>query len=206
MTLSLSVSVAETGSPDNIAHENNSNENTANLVKQCSICHGMDGNSSINTIPTIAGINPDYFKFAIEAYKNGNRQSVAMKTFADKLSKNDINALAKYYALQSYQPANQAFDVKAVTKGKTIHDKYCVKCHDNDGYPEPYSYGILAGQWKAYLQQVIKEYLDGTRKTNPMMLLKLHRVKNEIGDDGFEQLINYYASVKTPPSTTQSSQ
>lgn len=203
MTLSLSVSVAETDSADNIVLENNANENTTNHVKQCGICHGKDGNSTINTIPSIAGINPGYFKFSMEAYKNGNRQSAAMKTFADNLSSNDVFELAKYYAEQTYQPTNQQFDEEIVAKGKTIHDKYCAKCHDNNGYPDPYSYGILAGQWKTYLQQVIKEYLDGTRKTNPMMLLKLQRVKNEIGDDGFEQLIDFYASVKAPPTTLQ---
>ena len=216
MALLLSVSVAATDTPENIDQENNVhenkaskdpvNDNTSDLIKQCSICHGMDGNSSMNTIPSIAGINPGYFNYSMETYKNGNRKSIAMKTFADKLSENDSIELAKYYAKQSYKPADQSLDKKLVSKGKMIHDKYCAKCHDNNGYPDPYSYGILAGQWKAYLQQVIKEYLDGSRKTVPMMLLKLNRVKNEIGDNGFEQLINFYASVKSPPSTMQSRQ
>ena len=178
-------------------------ENVDKLAKQCGMCHGMEGNSTINTIPSIAGISEDYFRYAMEAYKNGNRKSDVMKNFADGLSEDDIKQLAKYYAQQTYQTADQAIDENLAQKGKAVHDKYCAKCHDNKGYTDQYSYGILAGQWMPYLRQTIKEYLDGSRKTNPMMMIKLKRVKNEIGGEGFEQLLNFYAGAKQQPSQSQ---
>jgi len=171
-------------------------ENPDKLVTQCGACHGIDGNSKNNTIPSIAGINENYFKYAIEAYKNGNRQSDLMKRFVANLSAEEINQLAKYYGKQTFKINEQTFDEGLAQKGKVLHDKYCAKCHDNNGYVDPYNYGILAGQGIPYLRTAIKEYLDGTRKVNPIMLAKLKRVQNEAGEAGFEQLVNFYASIK----------
>lgn len=171
-------------------------EETDQLINQCAMCHNKDGNSTINSIPSFAGIDPDYFKYAMEEYKNGNRKSDIMKRFADQTTPEEIDRLASYYARQTYQPAKQEFNKELAEKGKAIHDKYCIKCHENNGYPNQYSYGILGGQWTPYLQLTIKEYLDGSRKTNEMMAIKLNRVKNEIGEQGFEQLLQFYAGAK----------
>lgn len=188
-SLSLSLSPASHA-------ESDSPEKLDNLVKQCGACHGMDGNSKSNTIPSFAGINENYFKYTIEAYKNGNRKSDLMKRFADNLSAEDVDQLAKYYVRQTYKISEQTFDENLAQKGRGVHDKYCVKCHGNNGHVDPHNYGILAGQWMPYLQLSIKEYLEGTRKVDPVMVTKLKRVKTEVGDQGIEQLIHFYASIK----------
>lgn len=175
-------------------------ESLNKLISQCGACHGMDGNSVINTFPSIAGISENYFTYVIQEYTNGNRKSDVMKNLAAELSVEDIDQLAKYYAKQTYKSRDQAVDENLAQKGQVIHETYCAKCHENNGFPDQYSYGILAGQWMPYLRQAINDYLDGTRKTNPMMLIKLNRVKNEIGDQGFEQLAHFYAGVKSQPS------
>lgn len=168
----------------------------SSVVAQCSSCHGMDGNSNNNSIPSIAGINEKYFKFALEAYKIGNRKSDVMKNFAENLSSEDIDKLAKYYEKQIFKSSDQTFDESLALKGKVLHDKYCNKCHDNNGRVDPYNFGILAGQGIPYLRAAIKEYLDGSRKANSIMLAKLKRVQSEAGDSGVEQLVNFYASIK----------
>lgn len=171
-------------------------DDTEKLVKQCSMCHGMDGNSKSSTIPSFGGISEQFFKFTIDAYKNGGRKSDMMKRFVDNLSEEDIHKLAVYYAKQPYKYAEQEFDSSLAEKGRGLHEKYCAKCHDNDGRVDEHDYGALAGQWIPYLKLSIKEYLEGTRRVNPMMVIKLKRVKNEVGDEGFEQLIHFYASIK----------
>ena len=47
-----------------------------------------------------------------------------------------------------------------------------------------------------YLTQAIKDYLDEKRRVAPMMVTKLKALKEEAGDEGIEQLVHYYASVK----------
>jgi sulfide dehydrogenase cytochrome subunit len=189
---SLTVGSVSTGH----AQSGHSGEVLDQLVTQCGACHGMDGNSTSPAIPSIAGINENYFKYAIEEYRNGNRKSDLMKGFVNTLSAQEIDKLAKYYEKQTYKSKQQAFDEALAKKGKVLHDKYCAKCHDNNGYVDPYSYGILAGQGIPYLQSAIKDYLNGTRKANSIMLAKLKRVQNEVGEKGFEQLVQFYASVK----------
>lgn len=166
------------------------------LVKQCAMCHGKDGNSKSSTIPSFGGSSAKYFKYTIDAYKNGGRKSDMMKRFVDNLSAEDVDKLAEYYAQQTFISAEQEFDPQLAEKGHKLHNTYCAKCHDNYGRVDPHNYGILAGQWMPYLKLSIKEYLEGTRRVNPMMVQKLKRVNNEVGEEGFEQLVHFYASVK----------
>jgi sulfide dehydrogenase cytochrome subunit len=166
------------------------------LVKQCAMCHGQDGNSKSSTIPSFGGSSEKYFKYTMDAYKNGGRKSDMMKRFVDNLSADDIDKLAEHYSQQTFIPAEQEFDPQLAQQGQELHLKYCAKCHDNSGRVDPHNYGILAGQWMPYLKLSIKEYLEGTRRVNPMMVKKLKRVKNEVGEEGFEQLVHFYASVK----------
>jgi sulfide dehydrogenase cytochrome subunit len=171
-------------------------EDLERLVAQCGSCHGMDGNSNNKAMPSFAGISENYFKYAVESYKNGNRKSDLMKSFVANLSPEEIDALAKYYSRQTYKSQEQPYDEDLAQKGMVLHEKYCAKCHDNNGYVDANSFGILAGQGIPYLRTAIKEYFEGVRRVNPIMITKLKRVQNESGDAGFEQLVNFYASVK----------
>ena len=63
----------------------------------CASCHGADGQGSEpNT--KIAGLSTDKFKAAMQAYKNGERNHAMMQMFAKKLSDQDVEDLAAYYA------------------------------------------------------------------------------------------------------------
>ena len=63
----------------------------------CTSCHGIDGQrSEPNT--KIAGMSVGKFKSAIQAYKNGERNHAMMQMFAKKLSEQDVEDLAAYYA------------------------------------------------------------------------------------------------------------
>jgi len=166
------------------------------LVKQCAMCHGKDGNSKSSSIPSFGGSSEKYFKYTMDAYKNGGRKSDMMKRFVDNLTAEDVDKLATYYAQQEYIPADQEFDPQLAQQGQELHETYCAKCHDNNGRVDPHNYGILAGQWMPYLKLSMKEYLEGTRRVNPMMVKKLKRVQSEVGEEGFEQLAHFYASVK----------
>jgi sulfide dehydrogenase cytochrome subunit len=166
------------------------------LTKQCGMCHGQDGNSPSSTIPSIAGLTLEYFKHTLDAYKNDGRKSELMKSFVHTLNEHQIEEIGLYYQKQKYVARDQKFDASKAAKGKELHNKYCEKCHENEGRITENNYGVLAGQWMPYLTQAIKDYLDGKRKVAPMMITKLKALKQEAGDEGIEQLVNFYASVK----------
>ena len=166
------------------------------LTKQCGMCHGQDGNSPSSTIPSIAGFTLEYFKHTLDAYKNDGRKSELMKSFVHTLNEHQIEEIGLYYQKQKFIPRDQKFDAAKAEKGKALHNKYCEKCHENEGRITQNNYGALAGQWMPYLTQAIKDYLDGKRRVAPMMVTKLKAMKQEAGDEGIEQLVNFYASVK----------
>jgi cytochrome c553 len=66
----------------------------------CQACHGMDGNSQIADNPKLGGQYPDYLAKALRDYQSGLRKNPIMAGFVDKLSNQDIENLAAYYASQ----------------------------------------------------------------------------------------------------------
>jgi cytochrome c553 len=65
---------------------------------QCAICHGVNGEG--NGIPgsNIAGMDADKFKKHLRDFKSGARKNVMMERFAKRLSDQDIENLAAYFA------------------------------------------------------------------------------------------------------------
>ena len=65
---------------------------------QCAICHGVNGEG--NGIPgsNIAGMDVGTFKKLLNDFKTGARKNVMMERFVKRLSDQDIENLAVYFA------------------------------------------------------------------------------------------------------------
>jgi cytochrome c553 len=72
----------------------------ARVEQVCRACHGMDGNSQLADNPKLGGQYPDYLAKALRDYQSGLRKNPVMAGFVDKLSNQDIENLAAYYASQ----------------------------------------------------------------------------------------------------------
>ncbi len=72
----------------------------ARVQQVCAACHGMDGNSQVADNPKLGGQYPDYLAKALRDYQSGLRKNPVMAGFVDKLSNQDIENLAAYYASQ----------------------------------------------------------------------------------------------------------
>ena len=66
----------------------------------CTACHGQDGVGTLPGNPTLAGQHADYLTQALNDYRLGKRQNPVMGSFAAQLTRDDINALAGYFAKQ----------------------------------------------------------------------------------------------------------
>ncbi|MCP5264707.1 MAG: cytochrome c [Burkholderiaceae bacterium] len=70
---------------------------TADTV--CKACHGADGDApTAPNFPRLAGQHADYLEQALLAYKSGARKDPTMAAQVTALSRDDISALAKYFA------------------------------------------------------------------------------------------------------------
>jgi sulfide dehydrogenase cytochrome subunit len=160
------------------------------------MCHGEDGNSSAPVNPSIAGMTKEYFVHTFDAYKNNGRQSDMMKMFVHTLTEEQIDGLADYYRKQTFVPRKQKYDDEKAKIGKTLHDKYCEKCHEGAGRITVNNYGFLAGQWTPYLKKVIQDYIDKKRNAPPMMMIKLMKMEEAHGKESIDLLMHYYASLQ----------
>lgn len=164
------------------------------LANTCAGCHGPNGVSAGPASPSLAGMSPDYFTESMQNYKSDIRPATIMNRIAKGYSDEDIAAMAEYFSKQKHVSAPQQADAKMSTKGKKLHDKYCEKCHSEGGSLAEDDSGILAGQWKPYLHYNLQDYVAGDREMPKKMAKKLNKLYKTHGQEGLDQLVEFYAS------------
>ena len=176
----------------------------ATMAKACEDCHGKNGVSESDDVPTIAGISaPVHGDFLVayqekarpcraSKYRHGDtsRPETDMCAIAAKLSDADVEAVAGYFAAQSFVPAKQPFDTAKAAAGKTLHARDCAKCHTDGGRNPDDDASILGGQHLKYLQQALADLRSGKREPGKKMGEKL----KPLSDAEVETLAQYYAS------------
>lgn len=74
--------------------------NSAEWIRRCERCHGIDGNSQDPRFPMLAGQVRVYLKKAMQEYVSGVRQTSSMHAMATPLSPLDIERISGYFADQ----------------------------------------------------------------------------------------------------------
>lgn len=70
-------------------------------IPACVNCHGAKGTGLPPSVPYLAGQYADYMELQLELWKEGTRDNDAMdvmSTIADKMTEEDMRAVAEYYA------------------------------------------------------------------------------------------------------------
>jgi sulfide dehydrogenase cytochrome subunit len=174
------------------------------IIKDCNECHGDDGVSQWDDMPTIAGIDPFVHSEALYVYRDEarpcaeseyrlgdtSRPAKTMCEIAADLDDDQIEAIAEHYAALEFVPATQPFDAGLAEKGKVVHDEACEKCHTEGGSLPEDEAGILAGQWMGYMRRTFEEYAAGERDQPKKMKDKM----DPLTADDVEALLHYYAS------------
>ncbi len=164
----------------------------AMLANTCAGCHGTNGVSQGPASPTIAGVSKDYFIDTMKAYKSGERPSTIMTRIAKGYTDEEIEAMAGFFAKQTFVRPNQSFDTKLAKQGLQLHEKSCEKCHADRGRSAEDDSGILAGQWSPYLRYTFEDFHNGSREAPKKMKKAMEKAMQS--KDGVEQLVNFYAS------------
>ena len=178
----------------------------ATLAKTCEDCHGRNGISQSDDVPTIAGISaPVHGDFLLgyqekarpcraSKFRQGDtsRPETDMCAVAAKLSETEIEALAAHFAAQPFVAAKQPFDPAKAAAGKALHARDCAKCHSDGGRNPEDDASILGGQHVKYLQQALADFRSGKREPGKKMGEKL----KPLTDAELETLVHYYASLQ----------
>ncbi len=170
------------------------------LTDKCDKCHGKNGNSSDEKVPSIAGFSAATIEDILKQYKEGERpadkykpkdgEETDMQAIAKKLSDAQIKEVAEFYAKQRFVPHKQPFDAKLAEKGAKVHKKKCEKCHSDGGSNPEDDAAILAGQWRAYLERQFDLISKREREVPKKMWKKFKKLK----DKKKKALIEYYVS------------
>lgn len=162
------------------------------LSKPCAGCHGEDGNSIKEGVPSLAGLQPEYFIPALKSYLQGTRQGAAiMKNFKLSLSQSEIKQLAAFFAAQKRQRSPLGNRLKASDASDELAHS-CLGCHGDDGNSTHPAIPTLAGQNAAYLMKAMQTYRDKKRQNKIMA-----DVAQGLSDEAIRRNAIYF-STRTP--------
>ncbi len=174
------------------------------IIADCDGCHGDNGISQWNDMPTIAGISEFVHADALYIYRDEERPcaeseyrqgdtskpATTMCAVSANLDDETIDEVAAHYAALPWVPAKQEFDAGLAEAGKAIHDDLCEKCHSDGGSNPDDDAGILSGQWMGYLETTFAEYAADERDQPSKMRDKME----QLSEADTKALIHYYAS------------
>jgi cytochrome c553 len=149
----------------------------------CAGCHGERGVSANAATPSLAGQDAQYFADAMRAYKSGSRTDPSMKAPAASVDDNAIKNLAAYYANQ--QPKQPPVK-KPLTTAELA--QRCDRCHGVNGNSTDPRSPALAAQRVDYLEQAMRAYRKGGRKSKAMAAML-----DGLSDAEIERLAAHYA-------------
>jgi len=171
---------------------------SAPKVLVCSACHGFNGNSPGQAVPTLAGMAPSYFKKAINDYASGKRPSPEMEPYAKYVLQFGLDEIADYFAAQRRQvPGKINTDAKALSRGNTLASQ-CVACHGADGEGDAFrAIPKLQGQPALYLKSQMALFAGDKRKLDDAEQEKIKQsMFKSLAPANFEELAAYYATLK----------
>ena len=139
-------------------------------VETCAGCHGPDGKPVDKTIPVIWGQQAGYVYIQLRDFKRGDRKSEIMQSIAAALEKDDMLAIAEYFANKPWPDLNQPRSPKDVAERALTaeHSVGCTGCH-LDRFQGDGTVPRLAGQGRDYLASTMADFRTRARGNNPGM-------------------------------------
>lgn len=169
----------------------------------CAGCHGMDGNSPVESFPKLAGQGEKYIAGQIAAFKgNTTRQDPIMIGMVAALTEQDAADIGAFYASQKLS-SSAPHDRAKANKGRQIYKggimKYgipaCQGCHGPEGAGNAGAgYPQLGGQFVAYTMKQLNAFKDGSRSSDDNSVMRM--LMESMKADEIEAVANYIASLK----------
>jgi sulfide dehydrogenase cytochrome subunit len=172
------------------------------LYSACAGCHGTDGVSHSSHMPTIQGLNFQYFYATMRAYKKDQRPSTIMGRIAKGYRSSKLQRMALHFGRKPWTGVRGDFDKELAKRGELLHDEYCEECHEDNGHYQDRDTPPIAGQAKGYLVYQMIDYREDSEDLPrpPLMQSRLEK----LSDDDLVALAEFYASNPPPPTDGES--
>jgi cytochrome c553 len=135
----------------------------AEKLQLCAACHGEDGNSKLEKIPSLAGQPAFFILNQLFLMREGVRKVEAMASIVKDLKDDDLTNLSQHFAALAPKRSDEAVDAALAKKGAEIAtQRRCSSCHlpslaGQEQMPR------LARQRLDYLIDTLKSYRDSPR-------------------------------------------
>jgi len=145
-------------------------QSIAEKVEVCAGCHGEDGKPADKTTPVIWGQPAGYIYIQLRDFKRGDRKNEIMQPIASSFEKEDMLAIAEYFASKPWPNLGQPRSPKDVAERavRAEHSVGCTGCH-LDQFQGTGTVPRLAGQSREYLTKTIADFRTRARGNNPGM-------------------------------------
>ncbi|MBI4241733.1 MAG: cytochrome c4 [Candidatus Rokubacteria bacterium] len=159
----------------------------------CAPCHGPDGNSTIPSVPSLAGQPPLYTHWQLLLFRLERRVDRQMLPFAANLSDADMQDLAAYYAAQTpAAPRGTSDPAKAAVAKRLVKMHHCDSCHA-PGLVGQQHIPRLAGQHYEYLLKQLREFKAQTRAEVDFTMTA---AAQPLSEEDIETLAHYMARLQ----------
>ncbi|OAF06440.1 cytochrome c [Bradyrhizobium neotropicale] len=145
-------------------------QSIAEKVEVCAGCHGQDGKPIDTALPIIWGQQAGYIYIQLRDFKRGDRKNEIMQPIVSSFEKDDMLAIAEYFAQKPWPNLGQPRSPKDVAQRAlgAEHSVGCTGCH-LEQFQGAGTTPRLAGQSQEYLAKTIADFRTRARGNNPGM-------------------------------------
>jgi len=157
----------------------------------CSGCHGENGISQTENIPSLAGQPDQFLQWQLVFFRGGARKNEQMQPIAEQIGNEDIRTLGAYFASLT-PPKGPSDDNPDLSKkgAQAAVGRRCAACH-TDTFAGTKAVARLAGQREEYLVKALHDYKSGVRSGGAGAAMT--DVAYPLSDEEIEALAHYLA-------------
>jgi cytochrome c553 len=130
----------------------------------CAGCHGENGISQMEGVPSLAGQPDRYIQWQLVFFRAGARKNEQMQPIVEQLDNGDIRDLGAYFASLPPPKATQSDDNPDLSKkgAQAAVGRRCASCH-SDNFAGKDAAARIASQREEYLLKALNDYKSGAR-------------------------------------------
>ena len=172
---------------------------------KCADCHGIDGMSTGEGLPNLAGQRTIYLYRVLQNYQNDSRNDNSMTHVSRFLNDEAMLSVATYYA--SLTPRRNPGVADAIKETEPLDAnpftgilttiKKCTKCHGETGNSTASGMPSLTAQAPGYFITSMQAYVDGSRKHKLMK-----KLVSKLDEQTIKEMGVFYAVQQPLPTET----
>ena len=163
-------------------------------AQTCAGCHGAQGVSAMQAVPSLAGQQDKFLQWQLVFFRSGRRNNPIMTPMAGTLSDEDVRNLGAYFAtLPPASPPSQDPDPALHATGAALAEQHhCAACH-TDAFTGQQAAARLADQREDYLVHALSDYRSGSRPSTGVAAMT--EAASGLSDSDIAALAHYLATL-----------